>query len=184
MTILPGHSEQKINELQDYWSSIRLGNAVPSRADFYPEKVSALLPFITIDEYRSPNELYSRLRGSVIVSRFGTDLTGQNLTSLFDDASRDIMMKAAHQIVDVPCGGHTVWTAESSNGKQSAIQGCYLPMIGSNGEKLIIGLSIESTDKVWKDSRSKPIIAIEPSLSFFDIGFGIGQIDLQSDYAE
>lgn len=171
----PPHIEKKFEELRSYWESIRSGQDVPLRADFRPEKIRTLLPQVTIDDYRSPDELISRLRGTDIVARFGIDLTGKNLTPLFDDGSRSTMMETARRVVETPCGARTSWTAERKDGRQVKVFAYYLPLIGGQGEKLFIGVSYETADKQWVHSDRKPVIAIAPDIEFFDLGHGLGQ---------
>ena len=60
----------------DYWQSLRVGDSLPSRADFCPSHIRQLLSKLMIVQVWPGERVVCRLAGTKIVRVVGKDLTG------------------------------------------------------------------------------------------------------------
>ena len=84
---------KELQALFDYWQRKRNGRVAPARADIVPTEIRPLLPRIFIVEIvGSPPRFRFRLAGTLVVDRFGEEITGRFLDELDLDAfNREIV---------------------------------------------------------------------------------------------
>ncbi|TQV80846.1 PAS domain-containing protein [Denitrobaculum tricleocarpae] len=81
---------QPLARLYDYWVSKSRGGRLPSRAQIDPLDVPELLPIIFLVDVawsRGEPDFRFRLVGSKITEIVGSDPTGRNFSSFYDDAN-------------------------------------------------------------------------------------------------
>jgi len=72
---IDGPRDSRLKALYDYWDGLRRGRAMPSRADFDPTVIPALLPHVIM--YDVTHGQYTvRLVGEEVVSFVGSNRTG------------------------------------------------------------------------------------------------------------
>ncbi|WP_181163250.1 PAS domain-containing protein [Emcibacter nanhaiensis] len=78
--IKPDH----LKELFIYWQKIRGNKPMPSRADFHPEELPAVLPHIVLFDVsdKKPYRYFTRLVGTETVRAMGFDFTGKYLDEI------------------------------------------------------------------------------------------------------
>lgn len=80
-----------LRDLYAHWEARRGGRRYPSRADFDPVELRALLGnIILIDVLREPLRFRFRLHGTRLAERVGYDLTGRMLDDLPDPEFREV----------------------------------------------------------------------------------------------
>jgi hypothetical protein len=96
MTMASDNSAIRAKELQqlfDYWQRKRRDRMAPARADIVPTEIRLLLPRVFIVEIvGSPPRFRFRLAGTLVVDRFGEEITGRFLDELdLDERDREIV---------------------------------------------------------------------------------------------
>jgi hypothetical protein len=142
------NTEIRTKELQalfDYWQRKRNGRFAPARADVVPTEIRALLPRLFIVELvGSPPRFRFRLAGTLVVERFGEEITGRYLDELDLDAlNREIgadYMKTAESRAPV-CSR---WSYVKHDGTPLRYERLLLPL-SSDGETvdMILGGAAE-----------------------------------------
>jgi hypothetical protein len=81
---------KELQPLFDYWQKKRNGRTAPSRSDIVPTEIKPLLPRIFIVEIvGTPTRFRYRLAGTLVVDRFGEEITGRFLDELDVDKRND-----------------------------------------------------------------------------------------------
>ena len=127
-----------LNALQGYWSSLRRGSAVPSRADFDPAKFPRLLAHMVLFNVESAGRYTVRLVGDAVQSFVGRNTVGKSAGSFMSEHSAAIMTKILDAVVAERApkfrAGKAQWSEEIS---QRAFEVCFLPW-SSNGSDVNI----------------------------------------------
>jgi len=82
-----------LTTLYEYWTSKRIGRAMPRRADINPSQIKPLLPDVFILEIHQPLRFRFRLVGSMICQRWRQDNTGKWLDELDFDGKLDTTLE-------------------------------------------------------------------------------------------
>lgn len=86
----------EINELHDYWKTIRGDHCVPDRRDFSPVYVKRHLPNLAIIEVDIDTKAFEvRLFGTALMEIFGEDRTGRTQENLTDKAAEETVKENA-----------------------------------------------------------------------------------------
>lgn len=92
--ILPGIEDERLRRLLAYWESKRQGRRFPARADLDPLDFHYLLGWISLLEVtNNPRRFRYRLNGSLLVERFGVDMTGKYLDEFPQPEFRELLEK-------------------------------------------------------------------------------------------
>lgn len=84
---------KELRGLLAYWHGKQGNRAAPSRADIVPGEIKAILPRVfMIDVIGSPPRFRFRLAGTLVVDRFGEEITGRFVDELdLDHRNREII---------------------------------------------------------------------------------------------
>jgi hypothetical protein len=82
-----------LTALFEYWTSKRVGQAMPRRSDINPAQIRSLLPNIFIMEIHYPLRFRFRLVGTMICQRWHADNTGKWLDELDYDGVRETVLE-------------------------------------------------------------------------------------------
>ncbi len=94
--VVPGQ-----RELFDYWKAVSGDAAVPTRADFDPQRIPRLLPNIClIDVKAGLDDSRFRLAGTALRSIYGAELTGCRLDAVFRGRVADYWRRVHGAVVE------------------------------------------------------------------------------------
>ena len=80
---LTGNAHCSLKELFDYWLTRRGSRRMPARADINPADIPSLLPYLLLADVDACRQAVRiRLAGTGVVDRFGTELTGHDLSEV------------------------------------------------------------------------------------------------------
>lgn len=86
----------EINELHDYWQSIRGDQCVPDRRDFSPVSVKRHLPNLAVIEVHIDTKAFEvRLFGTALMEIFGEDRTGRTQDNLTGKSAEEAVKENA-----------------------------------------------------------------------------------------
>lgn len=93
--------DERLRRLLAYWESKRNGRRFPGRSDLDPLEFHYLLGWISILEVsHNPRRFRYRLNGSLLVERFGVDMTGKYLDEFPQPEFRDLLTRLWSAAVD------------------------------------------------------------------------------------
>src|SRR5688572_3474469 len=93
--------DERLRRLLAYWESRRNGRRFPGRADLDPLDFHYLLGWISILEVsHNPRRFRYRLNGSLLVERFGVDMTGRYVDEFPRPEFRDLLTRLWGAAVD------------------------------------------------------------------------------------
>lgn len=86
------------------WQNWRGDALLPSRDDMVLSDITALMPFLTLLEIRSPEQFIFRLAGTAILEATGFELTGTNYLDLTSPNLRPLRSARVWRKAQQPCG--------------------------------------------------------------------------------
>lgn len=93
--------DERLRRLLAYWESKRQGERLPGRADLDPLDFHYLLGWVSLLEVsHHPRRYRYRLNGSLLVERFGIDMTGKYLDDLPQPEFRALLEMLWNEAVD------------------------------------------------------------------------------------
>lgn len=112
----------------DFWQQMPRDKGIPDKADFFPEEIPKLLPFLSIYEMVSKDLIRFRLHGSQFTMRDGVERIGKNF---LDEVSKDRRAKASEAIWLVykhPCVMRVILNFSSSRGNVKCVETLGVPI--------------------------------------------------------
>ena len=99
--LLAAIEDERLRRLLSYWEGKRQGRRFPARADLDPLEFHYLLGWISLLEVsHNPRRFRYRLNGSLLVERFGVDMTGKYLDEFPQPEFRDMLERMWGAAVD------------------------------------------------------------------------------------
>lgn len=98
----PAQPMRILNELREYWSSLRQGRAVPLRADVEPQGIRQALDYTFVLERIAPGAARFRLAGRHLVDLMGMEVRGMPLCSFLNPSSRGRLSDVLETVFRVP----------------------------------------------------------------------------------
>ena len=77
-----------VTDLRDYWQSLRVGRAIPTRADVEPRGLRRALDFAFVLERVAPGAARFRLAGRHLIDLMGMEVRGMPLCAFLSPSSR------------------------------------------------------------------------------------------------
>ena len=96
-------------ELFAYWAELRQRGALPGRRDLDPGRMKRLLPTVSLTEVlRDPLDYRLRLAGTGLWGVYGGEITGKQLTDVYNSAAADYWRRELDRVVEErrPRAGH------------------------------------------------------------------------------
>lgn len=145
-----------------------------SRSKLHLKAVHPFADALTIVDISEPDFWRIRLSGTKTCEREGKDMTGGNALNYFTENERALRSALADSLFDGPYGIRATTRETYSNNAHSLLDTIALPMIGKDGERLVVHYA-----QVMKDiehhyrrrPRAKQTNLI--SYSYVDLGHGI-----------
>jgi len=159
-----------------YWKSLRKNELIPLRTNFNPEDIPELLPFITIYQLLSKDNIRVKLAGTAINDRDGYNRTGDNYLDVVPDERKAKASAAFWAARNKPCGMRVIITSKSQKGLVRSIEALGLPIKDKNESPPLLyycSPAIEKTsllDIIKGDSLEQVSIK---QRDFIDIGAGV-----------
>lgn len=93
--------DERLRRMLTYWESKRRGRRYPGRADLDPLEFSYLLGWVSLlDVTHNPRRFRYRLNGSLLVERFGVDMTGKYLDEFPHPEFRSLLERVWGAAID------------------------------------------------------------------------------------
>ena len=166
--------DAKFEQMIEYWESLRADDQLPRRDAFKPEKIHKLMPFVTILQAFSPDNVVWRLMGTAIAARIGQDMTGRNIFDYFDDEIRAFGIENMRRFLNQPCGCRTTSVNMSADGRLVLSHNLFLPIVGSSDpDTWMLNLSYIQKLEGYENCEGRPRLGLAPTIDYIDIGFGL-----------
>jgi hypothetical protein len=140
---------KELQTLFDYWQSKRGMRLAPTRADILPTEIKPLLQRIMmVDVAGTPPRFKFRLAGTMIVDRFGEEITGRFLDELdLDRRNREIDLDY-RKVVETAAPLCSRWRYTKNDGKFLNYERLLLPLStdGKAIDMILGGAAEESID--------------------------------------
>ncbi len=154
MPLISGKSALKLSDFKpvspdndafiQYWLSLPKDGLVPRRRDFDPAAIPKLLPRIILHEIIDRERLHLRLVGTMLVERYGMDITGKNYLDYVPEERREPALRAMNLAVEYPAAMAVRMNIKSAAGRICQAESVGLPMTqGPDKNPLIIFHSVE-----------------------------------------
>ncbi len=91
MTNPIGFSEPEIQQFFEYWNELRGDDLLPAKSSFDPQRLTLLLPKLTVLQWTPPDTLLVRLMGTEIVSHHIKERTGTNLLDAVQPSQKAVL---------------------------------------------------------------------------------------------
>lgn len=168
-----------LDQILEYWHSVRPEGGLPCRADIDPAKLKPCLSHMFIYDLEAPDFIRVKIFGTSVVDWLGAEPTGKNLLDFMPETLRDVYIRFFATILGHPCGAiGTYHIPPRSAGLM--IKYLHLPMRDAEGQTcMIVGGAEYSSDAETELHLARPD-SIEGDLSkpqlisliFLDLGFG------------
>jgi hypothetical protein len=120
---------KELQTLFDYWDTKRAHRVAPSRADIVPTEIKPLLPRIFIVELvGSPPRFRFRLAGTLVVERYGSEITGKFLDELDFDARNEAIRADYRRVAETRTPVCSRWRYTKGNGTMLSYERLLLPL--------------------------------------------------------
>lgn len=160
----------------EFWKGLAKSGLIPKSSDFFPEDIPRLLPFITIYELVSKDEIRFKLAGTSIGKRDGFDRTGDNYLDQVAPERRAKAAEAFWAFHDQPCAMRVVLQLEVSSGASIVIEGLGLPFANDKGGYPLVYYVNHEVEKLEPTSpmngRRLELITVLQR-DFIDLGAGV-----------
>jgi hypothetical protein len=156
------------------WLKLPRPNIVPSRADFEPGEIAAILPVISLIERVKPDEWRVRLAGTELERRWGRDLAGLSYAEVLSPQAVDVTHCEFEAICRQPCGSWSLRRLDFRSGRRMQTETLRLPLRARDGEvRLILTCNGELSPALRHDVDQPREIVTVFEQEFFDIGAGV-----------
>lgn len=157
-----------------YWDSLPKEDFAPSRGDFSPGQIAALMPAITILEVVSDDLILQRLTGTAVCRALGFDPTGTNALDLMQPQIRPDYLKLIKHQISTPCGRWNLIRSRREN-LIERVEVVALPMRHApTGHWMIISY-FATLETLSYDPGPYEILGYE-NTSWIDIGAGVPRL--------
>lgn len=161
----------------EYWQSLPRKELVPSRFDFFPEDIPALLPFVTIFELVSKDDIRFRLAGTEVSKNAGFERTNTNYLDQVMPERRAKASEAFWSVYNTPCATRVIMEYTPESGVKRLIEGVGLPVYNvQDGNPLLYYCTVQIQND-WNSAQEKLNDRLELvtviQRDFIDIGGGL-----------
>lgn len=137
----PSLKSKRIAALADLWYEVRAacGKDIPDKDDFELSDFAPFLPNIALTKRRDDGTPFYYFFGTHLVTSFGVDMTGQDVTANMSPSAKEQFIAAVHAADElerqkISIGGRWfIGPMTSSDGRSVDIEGLTLPYRGSRG---------------------------------------------------
>lgn len=163
--------------LLEYWRKLSAPDGkVPSRADFRPEDIPALLPVMMIFDINHEDICLIRLFGTGMVALTGSDITGMNYYDLLPKERVSEVRQLLQAIASQPCGYRAVTRSINSKGNSRTGESICVPVrVDRMKYPHLVWVHEEITHTSYHDELIEEPIRVQTleEKEFIDIGFGV-----------
>lgn len=174
MDLLEERSELS-EAFEAYWRSLPKEGSLPQFSSFDPLEIATLVPFLFVVRVSEGKEVETKitLTGSEHDHISGTNFTGNDIRSFFEEEARAEALKSTIVLKEHPCGLLQISKAGFRRAKDSLVYLTVFPFISQDPNIFYIAGMLERI-KLELDKEHEASVAIEPSDTFawVDIGYG------------
>jgi hypothetical protein len=187
-------SKQKFAEFEAYWLRLQAeatppgggGVAIPTRRQFNPTGISALLPYIFILEFVDAETIIPRLTGTAIDDALGRSIAGKNIVDLYKGEDRAFFLDIHNRMIAQPCGAVVKRQIIMADGVKLNATSKNLPLKGEDGVVrynvgLMSGLMAEAESF---DHDPQPEGSRITDFYYIDVGAGVPELPLLQPVAQ
>ncbi|MFD2205856.1 PAS domain-containing protein [Kiloniella antarctica] len=171
--------DPRLREFAAYWSELPKDKMIPHRQDFHPEKISRLLPSISIHEYLRPDYIRLRLIGTDIEKIYDQHMTGKNYLDFIAPSGKIKTSQIIHTACTHPAG--MVFHTKSTTKKGTILnrESVALPMRNNEGIScLVYYCTVTTNPDYYADQKLDRLVITDVSIHYIDIGAGIPDIQI------
>eukprot|EP00435_Cladocopium_sp_Y103_P076641 s1_g380.t1 len=107
---------------------------LPANRDALPmRQLARIMPYVTLLEWETPDQIPYRIAGDAIVDRLGFNPTGHNFLDLLHEDQRESSIEGHQTMMAHPCGCYLVYESEFENGSRVVLETITLPMCKTAG---------------------------------------------------
>lgn len=156
------------------WLRRASGERLLSRANLNFKAVHPFANSMTVVDVSEPHRWKIRLSGTKVCERLGCDRTGRDAQSVFSSEERRLRLRLAHSMFNNPCGIRAKTAETHVTGDRALLDTIALPLIGSEGEKLVVHYA-QIIDDIEHDYGARPLVRHSDLISFdyVDLGYGV-----------
>jgi hypothetical protein len=156
------------------WRQLPRPEIVPTRADFDPCEIAAILPVISVVERTAADKWRVRLAGTEIERRWGRDLVGLTFAEMLSPQAAEVAHCEFGAICRQPCGSWSLRRLDLRSGRRVQTETLRLPLRARDGRvRLIVSCNGElSPDMICNTDQPSQIVTVLEQ-EFFDIGAGV-----------
>jgi hypothetical protein len=144
----PAHENNQA--VLDHWLAIRGDDILPAKSSLDPMRIPHLLPNIMLLESYGTDAVFVRLCGTKIAERFGRDLTGINLGSIFPPHLRPMLDSLVTEAMGRPCGLLVHNNLPMPSGQIRQTEFIHLPLSNADGDVCFTLSSVYVLDTVMR----------------------------------
>jgi len=179
-------SKQKFADFEAYWLRLQAeatppaggGVAIPTRRQFNPTGISALLPYIFILEFVDAETIILRLAGTAIDDALGRSIAGKNIVDLYKGEERAFFLDIQNRMIAQPCGAVLKRQIILADGVKLKATSKNLPLKGEDGVvRYNVGLvSSLMTEAETFDHDRRPEVSRITDFYYIDVGAGVPEM--------
>lgn len=162
------------------WAEWRGAEIAPKRSQIRIEGLGEALPFVTMGEFVSPEELRFLLVGSELINIQGMELTGMNFYDMAQPDERELRMQRLRWFESQPCGSYSIQPRTLSQGTHLASELLALPVLPDepDGTLRCLCVSAPLDDGAFRTSLADAqVIRTSDDFRYIDIGAGLPDED-------
>ncbi|MBO6505298.1 MAG: PAS domain-containing protein [Kordiimonadaceae bacterium] len=156
------------------WDDLRANGKIPHRSDVKLQDFAPFAADLLMYELHSPTDLRSRLIGSSVVERVKFQGSDINWLDLVCPSVRDAGELWWNSLFSTPCAGVMQFSTRFLNGTNRLARAMLLPIIGPDGQTLLLTLN-KATAVFRVDDASDTILISADCFQtlYIDVGFGL-----------
>ena len=170
--------------ISQYTSLMHSLGRIPKKSDFSPSFFVDIMGWMFIGQRSGNNHIAVEFLGSKLERALGTDLTGQNMFSIYAEKEHQNYNDFFEGLLSTPCAGYNVRTVHAETGYTHNHQTIYFPVADEEGTvNRVIGvvnlcafLSEEAVTAQFIHETTAQETPTHPDtklLGHMDIGFGM-----------
>ena len=156
------------------WEKLRTNGSVPNRSDVKLQDFAPFAADLLIYDLYSPTDLRSRLMGSRVTERVKFHGNDVNWLDLVCPSVRKAGELWWNSLINTPCAGIMQFSTRFLNGTNRLARAMLLPIIGPEGQTLLLTLNQATNVFRVDDAEGKILISADCFQTLYiDIGFGL-----------
>jgi hypothetical protein len=165
---------EQAQRFAEHWQQLPRKQLLPSRNDFDPADVAAMLPGVSMYQFNSKQDITIRLAGTEIVHVYGQEVTGMNYLDLWPEDLRATVGEVFTAMLSQPCGLLVAMDALSRDGVTTKSISVGFPFLNNDGQANLTLFHTSNFDMpILHDPKTDPVVSLRLTRRvLLDIGAG------------